>query len=158
MLSNLAFKIIELIPIKIVSEKLDELYKDILSIRQIPINQTLKALGLSLFSQLITSISGYLVSRALNLGIDISVFFVTVPVISTILLVPISINGIGVRDYLYKTIYAPLTQSSNFILLAPMAFLLTLIAGGIGGIIYLLDPKDQNNNNIKDYKESPKNL
>jgi hypothetical protein len=155
-LSKLAFKLIDLIPFEIVRVKFSRFYKDILELRDIPKQNTIKALMFSLITQFMSSFSYYLVSESLNLQIGAVHYFVTIPVVSMLLLLPISINGIGARDYLFKNLYQPLTSNSNYILLAPMAFLVNLITGGIGGLIYLIEGR-QAQKHLKSQKASKTN-
>jgi hypothetical protein len=138
-LAKFAEGIINIIPIKKLREKIQELYNDIRDIKKVPLKKLLKAALTSIVSHSMNAVSMWLVALSLGLSIPLIQFIATLPVINTLLLVPISINGIGVRDYLIKTIYSPFTQSGNFILLAPLAFLVTLVTGAIGGIVYLLD-------------------
>jgi hypothetical protein len=141
-MSSIATKIIELIPFKSIKEKIKKLYSDIRDIRKVARSKIIMALLSSFLSHFISSISVYFISLALTLAISPVHFLVTIPVVNTLLLLPLSINGIGVRDYLFKNLYEAQTTSGNFILLAPLNFLQALLTGMIGGIIYLFRSKE----------------
>ncbi len=136
-LSHIAIKIIGIVPFNTIKDKILKLYEEIRQINKVPSADLMKALGSSFLSHFISSSSIYFISEALQLKIPAIQFFITIPIINTLLLLPLSINGIGVRDYLFKNLYEPLTSSTNFILLAPLNFLQTLVTGIIGGIMYI---------------------
>lgn len=81
----------------------------------------------------------YFISQALHLQISILYFFVVIPIILIILLLPISINGIGLREGAYIFFFSRLGAADEVaISLSLLAFGLTLIQGIIGGIIFAL--------------------
>jgi len=77
------------------------------------------------------------------LGVNISLFYVILfrNVTAVLLMLPISIAGLGVRDFIYKELYGSITSSPQVLLLAPVIFILTCIVGLVGGIVFLLDRK-----------------
>lgn len=85
----------------------------------------------------------YLVSQSINLNIELVIFIVVMPVANLLLMIPISINGLGLRDYIYIELYGKFISNPNLILLAPFTYLLFLATGSIGGVIYLLKKKDK---------------
>lgn len=92
---------------------------------------------LSLMIQLFTPLSFYLLGLALGIKINITYFFVFLPIITAITLLPISIGGLGLRDA--TTIYffakAGVIKNSAFAM-SLLNFSFVLILGGIGGLIY----------------------
>jgi hypothetical protein len=54
-------------------------------------------------------------------------------------MLPISISGLGVRDYVFKELYGSVTDSPQVLLLAPVMFILVCSIGVVGGIIFLFD-------------------
>jgi len=79
----------------------------------------------------------YLIGLALDLNVSILYFFIIIPLILLILLLPVSINGIGVRENAYVLFFAKIgVEGSISIALSWLAFGMILIIGIIGGVIY----------------------
>ncbi len=81
----------------------------------------------------------YLIGKALHLDIALLDFFIFIPIVHLILLIPITINGLGLREGAYLEIFkyygigSAAAISFSWIDLAFM-----LIVGVLGGIIYVL--------------------
>ncbi|MBM3245446.1 MAG: flippase-like domain-containing protein [Candidatus Omnitrophica bacterium] len=97
-----------------------------------------KNLAMSFLVQLTTPVQFYLIALALGVKINIMYFFVFVPVISAITLLPISIGGLGLRDA--TTIYffakAGVLKDISFAM-SLISFLFIIIIGAAGGIVYV---------------------
>lgn len=79
----------------------------------------------------------YLIGLALGLNVSMLYFFIIIPLILLILLLPVSINGIGVRENAYVLFFAKIgVEGSISIALSWLAFAMILIIGIIGGVIY----------------------
>lgn len=94
---------------------------------------------LSLAIQMIMPVSFYI--SALSLGIKISpvYFFIFLPIISAITLLPISIGGLGLRDatVIFFFAKAGLAKDMAFAM-SLLNFSFILICGALGGLIYVL--------------------
>lgn len=95
-------------------------------------------LGLSVVVQVISPLSYYLIARSLGVRLGLVYFFVYIPVISAIIMLPISIGGLGLRDA--TTIYffakAGMGKGLAFAMsLSSFAFILAY--GAISGLIYV---------------------
>ncbi len=93
---------------------------------------------LSLLLQLNVIFHYYLISEALGLGIPLVKYLVIIPLSMFIQMVPISINGIGLRESFYvfflTTIYgAPIAAALAF---SWIAYGMVLLLGVFGGVIY----------------------
>lgn len=79
----------------------------------------------------------YFIGLALGLNISLLYFFIIIPLILMILLLPVSINGIGVRENAYVLFFGKIgVEGSISIALSWLAFGMMLIIGIIGGVIY----------------------
>ncbi len=79
----------------------------------------------------------YLIGLALDLNVSILYFFIIIPLVLLILLLPVSINGIGVRENAYVLFFGKIgVEGSISIALSWLAFGMILIIGIIGGVIY----------------------
>ncbi|MDQ7020444.1 MAG: lysylphosphatidylglycerol synthase transmembrane domain-containing protein [Candidatus Dojkabacteria bacterium] len=82
---------------------------------------------------------------AKSIGLDISLlyFLAIIPITNLFLIIPLSFNGLGIRDYLYVNLFEGATKSSNLYLLGPTNFFANAINGAIGGIVYLTTERDK---------------
>jgi hypothetical protein len=79
----------------------------------------------------------YLVSLSLGLGVSVLYFFLIIPIVLIILLVPFSINGIGISESAYVFFLGMVgTTAADAIALSWLAFGLMLTQGLVGGLIF----------------------
>jgi len=94
---------------------------------------------ISIGYQLLIVVFSYLVGLALDLGISLRYFMLCVPVTVIISLVPISINGVGVRETGYVFLLSRIGHSgSEALTLSLLIYGLSLLASLVGGVLYLL--------------------
>jgi uncharacterized protein (TIRG00374 family) len=97
------------------------------------------AFGISLLLQINVVLFHYLISISLNLGVPIIYYFIIVPIALTILIVPFSINGIGLREGVFVFLLAGIgVEASEAIAFSLLSFILVLTQSVIGGIIFAL--------------------
>ena len=98
----------------------------------------LLALGLSLVLQSLVITIFYLISQALNLSVPLGYFFLFVPLISVISMLPISIAGLGLREgsavYLFTKVGL---DSAGALSLSLLWFAVTALCSGLGGVVFL---------------------
>jgi uncharacterized protein (TIRG00374 family) len=95
--------------------------------------------ALSTISQTLTILAVYSLALAINLKLPPLYFFMVLPMIWIITMVPLSINGLGVREGAFVFFFTRLGVSDSAALLLSFLTLSQKIALGlIGGIIYLL--------------------
>ena len=93
---------------------------------------------LSLIYQLLIVLFSFLVGRALGLTVPLRYFLLCVPFTVIISLVPISINGLGVRESGYVFLLAKIgTSGSQAVSLSLLIYGLSLLASVVGGIAYI---------------------
>jgi uncharacterized protein (TIRG00374 family) len=102
------------------------------------LNSVIYGLFLSLVIQFGAVLLIYFLALALKIDIDMVYFFVFVPIINAISMIPITIGGLGLRDSsaVFFFTRAGLSASAAFTL-SLMTFLFFVISGIIGGIIYV---------------------
>lgn len=100
----------------------------------------LKALGISLLASipftLCSILDNYLVGLAL--GVDLSIWYYAAytPIISIVGLLPLSFNGLGVREYAYQVLFGMVAVPPEQAVAMALAFnLLRFAAGLLGGIV-----------------------
>jgi len=99
----------------------------------------LLALGLSLVLQSLVITIFYLISLALNLSVPFLYFFLFVPLMSVIAMLPISIAGLGLREgsavYLFTKVGL---DAAGAISLSLLWFAVTALCSALGGIVFLV--------------------
>ncbi len=94
---------------------------------------------LSLILQINVIIHYYLIGLALHLKISFFNYFVFIPIILIILIIPISINGIGLRDISLVEAFKGLGASpSAAVAFSTVDLIFMILLGSIGGIIFTL--------------------
>lgn len=99
----------------------------------------LLALGLSLVLQSLVITIFYLISLALNLSVPFGYFFLFVPLMSVVSMLPISIAGLGLREgsavYLFTKVGL---DAAGALSLSLLWFAVTALCSGLGGIVFLV--------------------
>lgn len=81
----------------------------------------------------------YFIGVSLDIEVSILYYFMIVPIALVVLLVPFSINGIGLREGVFVFLLTDLgVASQDAIALSVLSFLLTLTQALVGGIIFAL--------------------
>ena len=97
----------------------------------------LGALFWSLVFNLLQIFANVLVARALAVAVSPWVFFMSVPLATAVLLVPISISGFGVREGLYVALFGQLGVGPALALALSLAtYALDFSTGLFGGLVY----------------------
>ena len=82
----------------------------------------------------------YFAGRALRAGISFIDMTVILPVVNTIVALPISVSGVGAREWLFKTLLQDLCHvgPDKSVPISIIGFLCTVIFYGlVGGVVYL---------------------
>jgi glycosyltransferase 2 family protein len=97
----------------------------------------LKALLLSMVLQVNVIVHYYLIVRSLSLPVPFLSFFLIIPLATIITMLPISVNGIGVRENAYIFFFAPFAISApEAVAFAWIAYGMVALQGLLGGILY----------------------
>jgi uncharacterized protein (TIRG00374 family) len=99
----------------------------------------IKNLLLSLVIQFIIPVIFYITALSLGLELNIIYYLIFIPIIGAITMLPISIGGLGLRDYTTISFFAKVGVSKDLAFaMSLMNFSFILAWGIVGGIIYLL--------------------
>lgn len=137
-------KIFKKIPFISRKFNLTNLLEALNNIKHVERKKALLLIGISILYQLnaavITSIG------LISVGIHINFLYVTLisSITASVLMVPISIGGLGARDVLYKELYGNATSAPQVVLLAPYILTVLVGTGLLGGIMYLLEKEKTN--------------
>ena len=106
---------------------------------------TAKLVVLSIVYQIIGIIIIYIIGQALAIDIGIWHYFIYIPLITTITILPISLAGIGVREeaFIFFFAFAGMTNTQA-LSLSLMVFAQSLALAALGGIWYLAVKENQN--------------
>jgi uncharacterized membrane protein YbhN (UPF0104 family) len=95
------------------------------------------ALAISLIFNLINILINFLCGRAVGIDLCVGYYFVTAPLISISLMIPVSIGGIGVRDWVVVALFDPVGVSSNTAASMSLSlYAVSAAAGLVGGLLY----------------------
>lgn len=115
-------------------EKVEQLVR---TVRRYPLHILIQSLLISLPFTFSLIIVQYSIARALGVNLPISVFSLFVPIIAILNLLPISFNGLGVREGVYKFLFIPIGVSGASAVAMSLAFyFLRFGAGLLGGVLY----------------------
>jgi len=93
----------------------------------------------SLLIQSIAPIAFFVTALALGLRINIIYFFIILPIVGAITLLPISLGGLGLRDATIIYFFSKIGVAKDLAFaMSLLNFSFILIYGAIGGIIYVL--------------------
>jgi hypothetical protein len=94
--------------------------------------------ALSLFFHLMLIGLNYANARALGLTLDVLPFCIFIPLVSLLSMLPITMYGLGVREYAFVLFFSSVgvTREAS-VLLALLWFLVTLLASLPGAVIYI---------------------
>lgn len=95
---------------------------------------------LTLFVQVLRVLVFYVVALSFNVQISATYYFIFVPLIMLLIMLPVSINGIGVREGSFVTFFKLLgVPSSEAFAVSFAVSVLTTLITAFGGIIYMFD-------------------
>jgi glycosyltransferase 2 family protein len=117
--------------------KYDKLEQLIETINRYPLPTLLRALLISLPFTLNLIVIQYFIARALSIDLPLAVFALFVPIIAMLNLLPLSFNGLGVREGIYQFLFVPIGVSTAGAIAMSLAFyFLRFGAGIVGGLMY----------------------
>jgi uncharacterized protein (TIRG00374 family) len=99
-----------------------------------------QAIALSVLLQALIIVTYYLIGAGLNLGVPIAYFFLYVPLITFVAMLPVSVAGLGVREGGAVYFFAKVgVDAASALTMSLVWFSLTLVVSGLGGLAFLLD-------------------
>ncbi|MBI4397932.1 MAG: flippase-like domain-containing protein [Candidatus Omnitrophica bacterium] len=131
------FKIFSfLIPSEKFREKIRSLYHSINGYRHHP-GPVTASLLLSVMSQSLFIIVSYFLALSLNTFVPLWVFFILIPVIGTVSMVP-SLNGLGVREGAYVYLFSYYCSSQEAFALSILNYFILILFSCVGGLVYFM--------------------
>ena len=123
-----------------VGEILEQAHNSISSFKDNP-SVMAKTLFLALIFQFVSILVPYCLSLSLGLKVPFQYFLILVPLVRLAILLPISINGLGIREGAYIALFAQVPDAGVSPLMAfsisILGFSMLVLASLIGGILYL---------------------
>jgi uncharacterized membrane protein YbhN (UPF0104 family) len=96
-----------------------------------------RAFAWSLFLQTLVVLNGYFLSRALHVPIPLPAFFLIVPLALFVMMLPVSINAIGVRENVWAFFFAAFgVPAALGVAVAWLDYGLVLLQALVGGLVY----------------------
>jgi glycosyltransferase 2 family protein len=104
---------------------------------QWPASVLARAFGWSLLLQTLVVLNGYFLSRALHVPIALPAFFLIVPLALFVMMLPVSINAIGVRENVWAFFFAAFgVPAALGVAVAWLDYGLVLLQALVGGLVY----------------------
>ncbi len=101
---------------------------------------TSRALLASLAFNILLMVFNYLIALALGVRISPWYFLVFIPIISFLLILPVSLSGIGVREGGYVLLFAQAGVPNSLALAMSLCvYAITVATGLLGGLLYVLE-------------------
>ncbi|MGQ9560888.1 MAG: lysylphosphatidylglycerol synthase transmembrane domain-containing protein [Candidatus Oleimicrobiaceae bacterium] len=98
-----------------------------------------KGLAYSILLQTNVVIHFYLIARAVGIQLGLGHFFLIVPIATIVTMLPVTINGIGIRENAFVFLLAPFAvPAPTTIAFTWIGFGMMLLYGAIGGVVYAL--------------------
>lgn len=80
-----------------------------------------------------------LLGRSVDVNINIAYFLIFIPIISSLMILPISISGLGVREGGYVLLFSQAgVAKPQALAMSLLFYVLNLVTGAVGGILYLV--------------------
>jgi uncharacterized protein (TIRG00374 family) len=115
----------------------DRLEQLLATVNRYPLPILLRSLLTSLPFTLSLIIVQFFIAQALSVDLPLAVFGLFVPIISILNLLPLSFNGLGVREGVYQFLFVPIGVSPVSAIAMSLAFyFLRFGAGIVGGLFY----------------------
>jgi uncharacterized membrane protein YbhN (UPF0104 family) len=97
-----------------------------------------QSLLISLANQLLVFTVTWVTAIALRINVSFLYFLVFVPVITLISMIPISLNGTGLREYAFRGLFSAIgVAPASALALGFLSSILLLLSAVPGGIVYL---------------------
>lgn len=92
---------------------------------------------LSVLSRITWIVACFLLSKSIGQNISLPVFFLVLPLVEFIRMFPISINGIGVREWAFIIYFGAFGMSvTDALVLSILVYSAFIVIGAVGGFIY----------------------
>lgn len=97
-----------------------------------------EALAISMVFNVVNVLINYLCGRAMGIDVSLGYFFITAPLISITLMVPVSVGGVGIRDWVTVALFSPAgVDRATAAAMSLAIYGVSAAAGLVGGALYL---------------------
>ncbi len=97
------------------------------------------SLLISLINQLLVCVISYIAAEALHIHVAFLYFVVFIPVTTLITMIPVSLSGMGLREYAFVTLFSAIgVAPASSLALALLSSAMIVLSAVPGGIIYML--------------------
>lgn len=132
--------VVALTPLARIRSRASSLYEAVVPYRRAP-GVIAASVGLSFVFQAIVILVVFLNAKALAQDVPVMALAVFVPLISLAGMLPVSVNGLGIREALYLLLFGRVgVPPDAAVALALLYFVVTLAASLPGGVMYALQP------------------
>ncbi len=140
---RLADRLVAATPLAGMRARAESLYEAVRPYTSAP-RAVLAGIGLSFVHQAVVIAVVFLNTRALALDVPLAAVAVFVPLVSLAGMVPVSVNGLGVREALYILLFGRIgVPAESAVSLALLYLAVTMLASLPGGVAYLMHPADR---------------
>ncbi len=131
--------IIKILPVANPKDKVNNLKESIAILKENKI-LFLKVMFLSLFFQLLAIVSSWIIALSLNYNVPFYYFVIFSPIIMLISVIPVSLNGIGIREAVTVMLFTSVNQlsKSQALLLSLSGYFVILLVSLFGSLAYAL--------------------
>ncbi len=131
-------KLVGLLPIRMVQEKVNSLLSALLTFRHNK-QALLLALLIAVPVQTLRIAVHYLAARSIGVDESIIYFFLFIPIIAVFIALPISINGLGIREGLGVYFYGMIAiNSEQAFSISFLAYIIGVVVSLAGGVLFVI--------------------
>ena len=105
-----------------------------------------RAVGLSLGIHVLSATSVWLVAASIGEPVGLLTLMVFVPVIATLAALPISVSGLGIREYAFIMLLGAIGVSKESAAAISLGWFITMSLGGLPGVLFFLLEKGKARN------------
>jgi uncharacterized membrane protein YbhN (UPF0104 family) len=96
------------------------------------------SLMISFVNQLLVNAVTWIMAIGLRIDIDPMWFLIFIPVITLISMIPISLNGMGLREYAFMSLFGAIgVDRESCIALGLLSSIVTILSSLPGGVVYI---------------------
>ncbi len=138
-LSPLSDKIIKIVPSSFLKEKLEKIHYSL----KYPVREPktlFKVLAYTTLLQINVVIYFFIISNAIKMKLSIVYFFILIPIILTVTMLPITIGGIGLRESGFVFLFSRFgVIPEKALTLSILGYFISLVFAGFGGLVYIFE-------------------
>ena len=123
--------------VKLVEPKCRALYRALFHLHNRPI-LLLTSLGISLLMQGTEIVAVMFIAQALNISVEPVYFFIFMPIIWVVTMIPVSASGLGLREGAFAFFFVQIgVSSSDAVAMSLLYYSLRLVVGAAGGLVLI---------------------